>query len=445
MPDFLTVRDERTGVEYKIPIIDGLAISATDLRKIKLIDDASGLVSFDPGLVNTATCHSKVTYIDGDKGILRYRGYPIEQLARESTYLETAYLIIKGELPNREHFIAWKENIRKHTIVNRGVEHFLSGFWHDAHPMVMLVSTVGALASFYPDANNIFDLESRRLQTRRLIGKLPTLAAYAYRHLRGFPYVMPNNKLGYTENFLTMMYKDTENEWMIENPTLINALDVLFILHADHEQNCSTNAMRAVASSQPDPYSAVAAACAALYGSLHGGANEAVLKMLNEIGSVSNIPATLEEFKKKGSKKRLMGFGHRVYKNFDPRATIIKRWTHRVLGEVRLDPLLDIALELERIALEDDYFVERKLYPNVDFYSGLIYKAMGFPVQMFPVLFAIARVSGWLAHWAEMVTDTEQKIVRPQQIYIGSEKRDYIGMSSRPEPSMREDSVRGDI
>jgi citrate synthase len=434
----LSVTDNRTGKTYEIPIEDGGVIRATALRSIKTGDDDFGLMSYDPALVNTAACKSRVTFIDGEKGILRYRGYPIEDLAEKSNYLETAYLIVKGELPDAKHFQAWEHNIKIHTMVHENIKRFMEGFRHDAHPMGMLLGTVGAMSTFYPDAKDVFDLESRRLQTRRLIGKLPTIAAYAYRHSRGLPYVYPDNELSYTGNFLSMLFKMTELRFK-PNPVLERALDVLFILHADHEQNCSANAMRAVGSSQPDPYAATAAAIAALYGPLHGGANEAAIRMLMEIGSKDKIPAMIKAVK--NGERLLQGFGHRVYKNYDPRAKIIKKLAYEVFEVTGRSPLIDVAIELERIALEDDYFIKRKLYPNVDFYSGIIYQAMGFPMTMFPVLFAIARTSGWLAQWAEMVRDEEQKITRPRQVYIGEGERHWVPIGQRPTPTMREDAV----
>jgi citrate synthase len=437
----LTITDNRTGKQYEIPVEHG-AIRAMDLRQIATGADDFGLMTYDPAFTNTASCKSRITYIDGDKGVLRYRGYPIEELAEKSDYLETAYLIVKGELPNRQHFEMWKRNITLHTMVHENVKKFMDGFRYDAHPMGMLVGTIGALSTFYPDAKNIFDLESRRVQTRRLIGKMPTIAAFAYRHSRGLPYVYPDNDLSYAGNFLSMLFKMTELVYK-PNPVLERALDVLFILHADHEQNCSTNAVRSVGSSQVDPYSAVAAAAAALYGPLHGGANEAVIRMLMEIGSIANVPAAVKKFK--AGEGRLMGFGHRVYKNYDPRAKIIKRIAEEVFEVTGKNPLIDIAVELERIALQDDYFVNRKLYPNVDFYSGIIYQAMGFPMTMFPVLFAIPRTSGWLAQWAEMVRDSEQKIARPRQLYLGEEERRWMPLAQRPEPSSREDAVTEQI
>jgi citrate synthase len=433
----LTITDNRTGKHYEIPIENG-TIRASDLRQIQTSAEDFGLMSYDPAFTNTASCKSRITYIDGDKGILRYRGYPIEELAEHSNYLETAYLIVKGELPDRKHFEMWEHNIKVHTMVHENIKKFMEGFRYDAHPMGMLLGTVGALSTFYPDAVNTHDLESRRLQTRRLIGKMPTLAAWAYRHTRGLPYIYPNNELSYTGNFLSMLFRMTESDYK-PNPVLERALDVLFVLHADHEQNCSTNAMRSVGSSQVDPYSATAAAVAALYGPLHGGANEAVVRMLMQIGSVKNVPEAVKKFK--AGEGRLMGFGHRVYKNYDPRAKILKRMAYEVFEVTGANPLIEIAQELERIALQDDYFVSRKLYPNVDFYSGIIYQAMGFPTEMFPVLFAIPRTSGWLSQWAEMVRDPEQKIARPRQVFLGEQKRSYVTIEQRPRPANREDAV----
>jgi len=438
----LSITDNRTGKQYEIPIEEGGVIRAAALRDIKTSADDFGLMSYDPAFTNTASCRSRITFIDGDKGILRYRGYPIEELAEKSNSLEVAYLIVKGELPDRKHYAAWESNIKTHTMIHENVKKFMEGFRYDAHPMGMLVSTIGALSTFYPDAAQINDLESRRLQTRRLIGKVPTLAAFAYRHTRGLPYVYPDNSLSYTGNFLSMLFRMTEREYK-PNPTLERALDVLFILHADHEQNCSANAMRSVGSSQVDPYSAVAAATAALYGPLHGGANEAVIRMLVEIGSPKNVPEFIKGVKE--GKRRLMGFGHRVYKNYDPRAKIVKKIAYEVFEVTGRNPLIDISLELEKIALEDDYFVSRKLYPNVDFYTGVTYQAMGFPMQMFPVLFAIPRTSGWMAQWAEMVRDPEQKIARPRQVYIGEQTRHWTPIEHRPEPTMREDAVSDQI
>ncbi|MGH7779076.1 MAG: citrate synthase [Candidatus Binataceae bacterium] len=434
----LSITDNRTGKSYDIPIEEGGVIRAQALRQIKTAPGDFGLMSYDPAFMNTASCRSRITYIDGDKGILRYRGYPIEELAEKSNYLETAYLIVKGELPDREHYQRWEHNIKIHTMVHESIKTFMDGYRYDAHPMGMLVGTIGALSTFYPDAKNIHDLESRRLQTRRLLGKIPTLAAFAYRHTRGLPYVYPDNDLSYTGNFLSMLFKMTELKYK-PNPILERALDVLFILHADHEQNCSANAMRAVGSSQPDPYAAAAAAVAALYGPLHGGANEAAIRGLMEIGSVKNVPSFIKAVKSK--ERRLMGFGHRVYKNYDPRAKILKQMAEQVFEVTGRNPLIDIATELERIALQDDYFVSHKLYPNVDFYSGIIYQAMGFQMEMFPVLFAIPRTSGWMAQWAEMVRDPEQAIARPRQVYIGEQERHYEPIAGRPKPTMREDAV----
>jgi citrate synthase len=423
----LTVIDNRTGRTYEIPIQHG-TIRAMDLRQIRVSDEDFGLMSYDPGFLNTAFCKSRITYIDGERGILLYRGYPIEQLAEKSTYLETAYLLIFGELPTRAQLEDWVYNITHHTIIHENIKKFIDGFHYDAHPMGILVSTVAALSTFYPEAKNIFDPEVRLKQIWRLIAKMPTLAAFAYRHSIGMPYAYPDNDLSYTGNFLNMMFKKTELKYKV-NPVLERALDVLFILHADHEQNCSTTAMRVVGSAHADPYVATAAAAAALYGPLHGGASEAVLRMLMEIGSKDRVPAFIERVKR--GETRLMGFGHRVYKSYDPRARIIKRLADEVFEVTGRNPLIDIALELERIALEDDYFVQRRLYPNVDFYSGIIYQAMGFPVEMFPVLFAIARTAGWLAQWQELILDTEQRIARPRQIYIGPGCRDYIPLEAR--------------
>lgn len=433
MSDRLTVIDNRTGKQYELPIEDG-TIRAADLRQIKVSDDDFGLVSYDPAFMNTASCKSRITFIDGDRGILRYRGYPIEQLAEQSSYLEVAYLILHGELPSARELEDWTWNITHHTFIHENIKKFIDGFHYDAHPMGMLVATIAALSTFYPDAKDIFNTEARTKQVHRLIAKLPTIAGFAYRHSIGMPYAYPDNDLSYTGNFLNMMFKMTEAKYR-PNLILERALDVLFILHADHEQNCSTNAMRNIGSSHVDPFSAVAGAAAALYGPLHGGANEAVLRMLNEIGSKDNIPAYLE--KVKAREVRLMGFGHRVYRNYDPRARIIKKVAHEVFQVTGRNPILDIALELERIALEDDYFIERKLYPNVDFYSGIIYQAMGFPLDMFPVLFAIPRVSGWIAQWEEMLLDEDQKIARPRQIYLGYDQRDYVPIDRRAEGHTR--------
>jgi citrate synthase len=426
--DTLTVTDNRTGKTYEIPIEDG-AIRALDLRQIKTSPDDFGLMTYDPAFTNTASCRSHITFIDGDKGILLYRGYRIQELAEKSNYLETAYLILNGELPTKAQHEEWVHNITHHTIVHENIKELMGSFRYDAHPMGMLVSTVAALSTFYPDAKNIHDAQNRRTQVFRLIAKMPTLAAFAYRHSVGTPYAYPDNELSYCGNFLQMMFK-LAGKYKV-NPVLEQALEVLFILHADHEQNCSTSAMRGVGSSEVDPYSATAAAIAALYGPLHGGANEAVLRMLRSIGSRDKVPAFIKEVKQSGGEVRLMGFGHRVYKNYDPRAKIIKTMAERVFEVTGRNPLLDIALELERIALEDEYFVKRKLYPNVDFYSGLIYQAMGFPEDMFPVLFAIPRTSGWLAQWEEMLQDTDQKIARPRQIYKGPAERPYVPLEAR--------------
>lgn len=423
----LTITDNRTGKSYEIPI-EHDTIKAMDLRQIKVQDDDFGMMTYDPGFTNTASCKSKVTFIDGEKGILRYRGYPIEQLAENSNYLETAYLVLFGELPTKEQYEDWVYNITHHTFVHENVKTFMTGYQYDAHPMGMLVSTVAALSTLYPEAKKIDDPETRMHQVYRLIGKMPTLAAYAYRHKMGFPYVYPDNDLSYTGNFLNMLFKMSEPKYKV-NPTLEKALEVLFILHADHEQNCSANAMRSIGSANADPYVATAGSAAALYGPLHGGANEAVLKMLAEIGDVKRVPEYIKRVK--AGDFRLMGFGHRVYKNYDPRAKIIKKMAEEVFEVTGKNPLIDIALELERIALEDDFFVSRKLYPNVDFYSGLIYQAMNFPTDMFVVLFAIPRTAGWLAQWLEFLDGPDRKIARPRQIYLGEVIRDYVGMESR--------------
>ena len=425
--DSLTITDNRTGKTYEIPITDD-TIRALDLRQIKLNQNDFGMMSYDPAFNNTALCKSKISFIDGDNGVLRYRGYPIEELAERSTYLETAYLILFGELPTRKQLEEWIYHVTHHTFIHESIKKFLDGFHYDAHPMGMLISTIAALSTFYPDARHIFDADSRRKQTYRLIGKMPTLAAFAYRHSLGMPFAYPDNELSYPGNFLNMLFKTTELKYR-PNPTLEHALDILFILHADHEQNCSAAAMRNVGSSHVDPYSACAAATAALYGPLHGGANEEVLRMLMDIGSIANVPSYIKRVK--SGEKRLMGFGHRIYKNYDPRARIIKGIADEVFDVMGRNPLLDIALEVERIALQDEYFVSRKLYPNVDFYTGLIYQSMGFPVTMFPVLFAIPRTSGWIAQWEEMLLDPEQKIARPRQIYMGHDKRPYVPMDQR--------------
>ena len=424
----LTVTDNRTGRTYELPITHD-TIRAMDLRQIKVEEEDFGLMSYDPAFKNTAATKSAITYIDGDKGILRYRGYPIEQLAQQSTYIETAYLLLHGELPAAEELETWSHEITIHTLIHENVKQLFDGFRYDAHPMGMFISSVAALSTFYPEARNVDDPEVRDLQIKRLIAKVPTLAAFAYRHSMGQPFNYPDNDLSYTGNFLNLMFRMVEPRYQ-PNPVLERAVEVLFILHADHEQNCSTNAMRSVGSSRVDPYNATAAAAAALFGPLHGGANEAVIRMLTEIGDVKNVPAFIERVKSDRS-VRLMGFGHRVYKNYDPRAKIIKQVADEVFEVAGRNPLLDIALEMERIALEDEYFIERKLYPNVDFYSGIIYQAMGLPVSMFPVMFAIPRTSGWLSQWQEMVTDPEQAIARPRQIYVGPDKRDYIPMGER--------------
>jgi citrate synthase len=426
--DTLTITDNRTGKSYEVPVENG-TIRALDLRQIKADENDFGLMTYDPAYTNTAACKSRITFIDGDKGILNYRGYPIEQLAERSTYLETAFLILHGELPTRAEHEAWVHNVTHHTMVHENIKELMSGFRYDAHPMGMLVSTVAALSTFYPEAKDVRNPDVRRKQVFRLIAKITTLAAFAYRHSVGLPYVYPDNDLSYCGNFLQMMFR-IGGKYEVD-PILEKALEVLFILHADHEQNCSTSAMRGVGSAESDPYSSTAAAIAALYGPLHGGANEMVLRMLREIGSKDGIPAFIKEVKASGGEVRLMGFGHRVYKNYDPRARIIKMMADEVFKVTRRNPLLDIALELERIALEDEYFVKRKLYPNVDFYSGLIYQAMGFPLDLFPVLFAIPRVSGWLAQWEEMLQDKDQKIARPRQVYLGSPKRDYVPLNGR--------------
>jgi citrate synthase len=425
--DTLTITDNRTGETYEVPVEDG-TVRAMALRDIKVSEDDFGLMTYDPAYTNTASCRSAITYIDGDKGILEYRGYPIEQLAEQSTYLEVAYLLIHGELPTQDQLDHWTHEVTIHTFVHENVKNFMQGFRYDAHPMGMLLASTGALSTFYPDANQIKDEEIRYLQMVRLVAKMPTLAAFSYRHNMGQPYVYPDNDLRYPGNFLSMLYKMTELKYE-PDPRLERALDILFILHADHEQNCSTSAVRSVGSSQVDPYSAVAAGVAALYGPLHGGANEAVLRMLTRIEKKENIADFMQGVK--NGDEKLMGFGHRVYKNYDPRAKIIKSAADDVFEVTGVNPLLEIALELEKIALEDEYFVSRKLYPNVDFYSGLIYEAMGFPVDMFPVLFAIPRTVGWVSQWEEMITDSEQKIARPRQVYTGAKRRDYVAIDKR--------------
>ena len=426
-PDMLTVTDSRTGKTYELPITDG-TVRATDLRQIKVDPEEFGMMSYDPAYMNTASCRSAITYIDGDAGILQHRGYPIEQLCEHSSYLEVAYLLINGRLPTQQELKGWVDEITIHTFVHENVKDFMQGFRYDANPMGMLVASVGALSTFYPDANKIHEERVRAIQIIRLLAKMPTLAAFAFRHNMGQPYVYPDNDLDYASNFLGMMYKMTELKYE-PDPRLARALDVLFILHADHEQNASTSAVRAIGSTQVDPYSAVAGGVAALYGPLHGGANEAALRMLERIGSVENIPGFLEGVKE--GKERLMGFGHRVYKNYDPRARIIRKYLDDVFEVRGKSPLLDVASELEKRALDDDYFTSRKLYPNVDFYSGLIYEALGLPVAMFPVMFAIGRTSGWIAQWKEMVEDSEQKIARPRQIYTGDRDLDYVPIGER--------------
>jgi citrate synthase len=423
----LTITDNRTGKQYVVPI-DDETIRATELRKIKVNDDDFGLMTYDPAYMATASCRSAITFIDGERGILEYRGYPIEQLAEKSSYLEVAYLLVHGELPTTKQLEDWVHEITIHTFVHENVKEFMQGFRYDAHPMGMLEASVGALSTFYPEAAQIKDEQLRYIQVIRLIAKMPTLAAFAFRHNQGKPYVYPDNELSYPGNFLSMIYKMTEIRYE-PDPRLERALDILFILHADHEQNCSTSAVRSVGSSQVDPYSAVAAGVAALYGPLHGGANEQVLRMLRRIETKENIADFVKGVK--DGKERLMGFGHRVYKNYDPRAKIIKKHAYEVFEVTGTNPLLDIAIELEKIALEDEYFIERKLYPNVDFYSGIIYEALGMPMEMFPVLFAIGRTSGWIAQWLEMIDDPEQKIARPRQIYTGERGRDYVSIDQR--------------
>jgi citrate synthase len=425
--DSLTITDNRTGKQYELPIQDG-TIKAMDLRQIKVSDDDFGVMTYDPAFMNTASCKSRITFIDGDKGILEYRGYPIDQLAEKSTYLEVAYLLLYGELPNASQLAEWTRNITYHTFINENIKKVMDGFHYNAHPMGMFEATLGALSTFYPDAKDIFNVECRWKQIYRLIAKVPTIAAFCFRHRIGMQYSYPDNDLSYEGNFLNMMFKTTELKYK-PNPVLERALTVLYILHADHEQNCSTNAMRSIGSAHTDPFSALAGAAAALYGPLHGGANEMVLRMLKEIGSVAKVPDYIKRVK--AGEFRLMGFGHRVYKNYDPRARIIKQVAYEVFEVTGKDPLLDIAIELERIALEDEYFVKRRLYPNVDFYSGIIYQAMRFPVDMFPVMFAIPRTSGWLAQWVELLEDEDQKIARPRQIYLGQRTRDYVPIDKR--------------
>ncbi len=432
--DTLTITDNRTGKTYEVPIEYGLyptygaSIRAGDLRQIRVSEEDFGLLSYDPAFMNTASCKSGVTFIDGERGILRYRGYPIEQLAEQSTFLETAYLILHGELPTGRQLEEWVYNITHHTMIHENIKKFIDGFHYDAHPMGILVGTVAALSTFYPDAKGIFDTANRQKQIYRLIAKMPTLAAFAYRHSLGLPFAYPDNDLSYSGNFLNMLFRMTESKYT-PNRVMEKGLDVLFILHADHEQNCSANAMRSVGSSHVDPYSAVAAATAALYGPLHGGANEAVLRMLREIGAKEKVPEFIKKVKTREA--LLMGFGHRIYKSYDPRAKSIKKLAYEIFEVTGTNPLLDIAIELERIALEDEFFVKRRLYPNVDYYTGMVYEAMGFPVEVYPVLFAIGRTPGWIAQWQEMLLDPEQKIARPRQIYVGSEQRDYVQIEQR--------------
>ena len=423
----LTITDNRTNHSYTVPIFRG-TIRAMDLRQIKTSEDDFGLMTYDPAFMNTASCQSAITYLDGEKGVLRYRGYPIEQLAENCTFLEVAYLLLNGELPTQDQLDNWNHEVMRHSMIHENLKKFMDGFHHDAHPMGVLMGSVAALSTFYPDARNIGDAKCRRKQVVRLIGKMPTLAAYAYRHRLGLPYVYPDPELCYAKNYMNMLWKRTEPKY-VANPVLARALEVLFILHADHEQNCSTSTMRAVGSSHADPYATTAAAIAALWGPLHGGANEEVLRMLDEIGSNDHIPAFIDQVKE--GKRKLMGFGHRVYKNYDPRATIIKRVAEEVFQVTGRNHKIDIALELERIALSDEYFIKRKLYPNVDFYSGIIYQAMGFTPDQFTVLFGIPRTVGWLAQWQEMMMDTDKKIARPRQIYVGEEQRNFVPMTLR--------------
>jgi citrate synthase len=428
MPDQLLIKDSRTNKEYSVPITND-TIKAIDLRQIKVKDDDFGMMTYDPAFMNTASCVSRITFIDGDKGILRYRGYPIDQLAEKCSYLEVAYLVLHGELPNKAQLTDWTYNVTHHTLIHENIKKFMDGFNYDAHPMGMLVSTLAAMSTFYPDSKNLFSAESRQLQIYRLIGKVPTIAAFAFRHHLGQPYVYPDNDLSYPGNFLSMLFKMTEPKYKV-NPVLERALDILFILHADHEQNCSANVMRSIGSSQADPFVSAAGAAAALYGPLHGGANEQVLRMLREIGSKDKVAEFVKKVKS-GEGGRLMGFGHRVYKNYDPRAKIIKKTAEDVFEVTGKNPLLEIAIELERIALQDEYFVKRKLYPNVDFYSGIIYEALGFPSEAFTVLFAIPRMSGWLAQWQELLLDPDQKIARPRQVYLGSGERNFVPIEKR--------------
>ncbi len=444
--DALQLVDSRTGTPYRAAIrTEGpegdTYIRAIDLRAVKQDPSEFGMLSYDPAFMNTASCRSAITFIDGDKGILRYRGYPIEQLAENATFLEVSYLLRHGELPNQTQYDGWVQDITYHTYVHENIRKFLEGFRYDAHPMSMLCSATAALSSFYPQARDIHDPHQRYISIIRLMAKLPTIAAFAYRHVKGLPFIYPDNDLSYVENFLSMVARMSESKYE-GNPVFVRALEVLFILHADHEQNCSTSAVRAIGSSGVDPFSAVAGGIAALFGPLHGGANEAVLRMITEIGDKKNIPAFIESVKSGKGEHRLMGFGHRVYKSYDPRARIVKKLADEVFAQVGMDKDLEIALELERIALSDDYFVSRKLYPNVDFYTGLIYRSMAFPTDFFTVLFAVARVSGWLAQWEEMILDKEQKIARPRQIYIGAGERAYVDPLAEKFPKARKDSIR---
>ncbi len=445
-PSNLEILDQRTGKSYTAAVrTEGpegdTFVRSLDLRAIKQDPGEFGLLTYDPAFMNTASCRSAITFIDGDKGILRYRGYPIEQLAENASFLEVSYLLRKGELPTQSEYDTWVHDITYHTYVHENIRKFLEGFRYDAHPMSMLCSATAALSSFYPEARNIHDEHQRYISVVRLMAKLPTIAAFAYRHVKGLPFIYPDNDLSFVENFLSMVARMSEPKYEA-NPVFVRALEVLFILHADHEQNCSTSAVRAVGSSGVDPFSAIAAGIAALFGPLHGGANEAVLRMIQDIGHVKNIPAFIEQVKSGKGEQRLMGFGHRVYKSYDPRARIVKKLADEVFSQVGMDKDLEIALELERIALSDDYFISRKLYPNVDFYTGLIYRSMAFPTDFFTVLFAVARVSGWLAQWEEMITDKEQKITRPRQIYVGSAERDYRDSLVDKLPNTRKDSIR---
>jgi citrate synthase len=441
----LELKDSRTDKVYPMKVLQGgvegdTAVRAMDLRQIKTSPEEFGLMTYDPAFMNTASCKSAITFIDGDKGILRYRGYPIEQLAENATFLEVAWLLRNGELPAQGEYNQWVKDITFHTYVHENIKSFLQGFRYDAHPMSMLCSTVAALSSFYPEAKNIHDPQQRNISIIRLLAKVPTLAAFCYRHIKGLPFIYPDNDLSYVENFLSMVARMSEPRYEA-NPVFVKALEVLFILHADHEQNCSTSAVRAVGSSQVDPFSAIAAGVAALYGPLHGGANEQVLRMINEIGHPKNVAKFIDEVKG-GKSSRLMGFGHRVYKSYDPRAKIVKRLADEVFAQIGMDKDLEIALELERIALNDDYFMSRKLYPNVDFYTGLIYRSMAFPTDFFTVLFAVARTSGWLAQWEEMLNDKEQKIARPRQIYVGYGERKYSSNLKEKFPSPTKDAIR---